>query len=379
MKIAVVKYPFKVQDLAIIQITKDFVDKDIHTIPVDYSKIDIDTSNANIILGLGKDDSKVLDFPMSKCESFNNRDVEYFNHLRYRGKLPSTICIRLKKAIRDFRRASLVVGDRTSRSGVFSPLNVGYMINTYDGYYSDMKQEFVKKTNIIQSWLKVVGDESSKRVSNEQLQDALLKTINQIKTSRGSKSPELSTYKEFESLLNEVKEVDFLSYSEVLTLKSTIKDLLDLNGDTTAKRSESPTNIVNLIDPTNVNSWTDLWVSAVLDNVYMLNFYSSKWNDCDFSRDGVVVNTSGVVIPNWKKLAKEEGDIVFFMTPEVNTNNWSLISVYPSKFPLLESSDLPYWTHVSRFLAKFESKAKADRYVDHLLAEHQESIDQLNS
>lgn len=368
MKTAIIKYPFKLQDLVILEITKNYVDEEIHVIPVDFSQSNIDTSNADIVLGLGKENSKVISFKISNCQSFNNRDLEYLDYLRYNSQLPSLSCILLKNSLKSWRKGLLDLDNKKSNLGSYSNLDLNMILESYTGYKEDMIEELRLKSSIINEWISELCS-AGKELKFNKISDTLLK--NQIlKNVNKSLVQDLNFYKNYEELeieLNTSSDSERLSFIEKSTLKREIPKLLKNNKKDTSRNNS---NILNIMNIRNYEVWINIWFKSFIQNASKEINLSNLWNTCDFSKEGVVFNTTNKIIPNWKVLAKSEENVKFFVTPEPNTSNWSIISVRPSKYPLIES-DLYYWIHVSKFLAKFDSLDKARKYTDYLIAEYE--------
>lgn len=360
MKKAVIKFPFKLQDLIIIESARLFVDSNISVKTIDFSSSTEDYSSMDIVLGLGKEHSRCGDFLVSKCNVFNNRDIEYLDNLRFSNKVKGTTCVKLKNAISSLRKNLLSNEDKKSNSGVYSIKDVHTMLSTYTGYNDNIEDEYKKKSLIIREWLtEIITTMPADTINSQHLNDSLRSNLNL----------------RFNLSLNFLSELKDCPVSNLLSQRLK-KDLVTDIDEFLERKSINlqRSNLYNILNSLNYKHWINLWLDSRVEFSNKNSKYMDLWNSCDFSRPNVVINTTGTIITDWKKLAKlEEETIVFFMTPERGSDNWSIISLSPSKFPMVDS-DLPYWTHVSKFLSKFESYEKANKYLDVLLGTYSDTL-----
>jgi hypothetical protein len=351
MKTAIVKFPFKLQDLVIIEITRIYIDKNISVIPVNYVGAESDYTGADILLGLGKAKSKADGFLISQSRVFNHRDVEYIDHLRFNGKIPGKECVRLKSVLNILRSKSINNSDKQEGSGVYAKSDIYSIMESYNGYENNIKEEYLKKSHILGSWLKeVISKDSHPSVTISEVSEELRSNLNE----------------RFNLDMYSLDDFQFVKPKEVLSnrLKNVLKPEIE-EFSKFENASGYSSSLYKFINKDNLKFWIDLWITSRIEDSDRDAKYIDLWNKCDFSRSGVAINTSGILIPNWKELARAEGDIVFFVTPEAGTDNWSIISLNPNKYPMVES-DIPYWIHVSKFLSKVDSKEKADSYLEKL-------------
>lgn len=358
MKTTILKYPFKFQDLVIIEVVRQYVDPNVHVIPVDFSNTNIDTSKADIILGLNKSVSKVMNFKIDNCKSFNNRDLSYFDRLRFECKLPSIHCISIKNSIKSLRSGLLNSKDKENRVGVYSSFDINTILDSYTGYGDDMSLEYGMKSSILGKWVKVIGNSKNNlkftKIGDSLHEQAIVDEVNKHRRTKEA----IKDYTELQEILNDSTS-EVLSSAERMSLKLELPKFFASNKKED-KRSNS--NLFNFMNIDNYKEWVSIWINSLFQVVKRSLYHSDLWNSCDFSEEGIVINTTGKSIPKWKVFARDEEDVLFFVTPEPGTSNWSIISVYPSKYPLLES-DLYYWVHVSKFLAKFDSYDKVEKYL----------------
>lgn len=356
---AIIKFPYKLQDLVIIECNKLFNNSDITVQPVNFSEVKQDFPTESIVLGLGKKDSKCENFLISQCKSFNNRDVEYLDFLRFENKITGTHCVRLKRSLNTLKKNLLDKFSKESQTGVFSLASIHRIVESYTGYEEDIEKEYLKKSTAINLWIKtLVSTEGPEFLTK----DILEKSLNSIINSRFNLN---------NSTINEFYEADnpLGNYRISQNIKSDIKTLIERK-----TASIQSTNLFNLMNYNNCSQWLEMWLDSRVSESSTKNRYLELWNSCDFSKRYTVINTTGVLIPNWKELARGEGNVMFFITPEKGTENWSIITTVPSKFPLINTEGKAYWTHVSQFLAKFSTLDLAKDYLDSLIEEYNSSI-----
>jgi hypothetical protein len=156
MKKALLKYPYKLQDLIILEITKIYCHPKIEVIPTEFMDPSEDVSYLDIALGLGKDVSRCCGFEIAKTKPFNDRDINYIQYLRFGSKLPSSEGIKVREAISKLRKNLLSNSDKKSEKGVYNIGDITQMLDSYTGYKDDMLEEYNKKSEILNLWIKSI-------------------------------------------------------------------------------------------------------------------------------------------------------------------------------------------------------------------------------
>lgn len=353
------KYPFKFQDLVLIELTKLYMDPhiEVETTEFNEDKFNGDLTSFEIILGLHKDLCKVGSYLISKCSSYNRRDLEYIDFLRFNGMLASKKAIVLKSALSEMNAGLSNVKDKEKKVGVYNPLSILSMIEDLKGV-ENFSEEYKSISDILSLWLSSVAEDKPEMSI---LDSSLLK--NPLEEALKNNFSEIQSLESFLDGSHPIK-----SYSLNKNMLVEVKYLLN-----NPYKSSSKSHIYNIAQNSTLQKWITLWVKSRKSFYISESHQLDLWNRSDSSREFVVINTTNSPIPNWKEFSKHE-DVMFFVTPEMGTSNWSIISVKPGKFPLLDEVGLAYWVHVSRFLAKFDSYQKVNNYLDYLLSLYKDEL-----
>jgi hypothetical protein len=359
----VIKSPFKFQDLVIIEANKIFTKLPLTITPIQFTGIQDSFEDKEVVLGVGKKDSRSGKFLISRIKAFNKRDIEYINFLRFENKIKGKKCVDLKRRLMYIKVGITDLSDRDNQEGVYDITNIYSIIECYTGYNKDINSEYINKSNILNNWIQDTYDSNSDEVvDTKKIEEELVSIINRKFNT---------DYKKLKEFYSECP--PSIKFRKHIDLKKNIEDLLK----TKRKRYSSKTYMTSFMNYKTYRKWLNIWIDARIAKSDIESLYSDLWNSCNFDREYAVINTTGVAIPNWKTLAKYESGTMFFATPEEGSTNWCLITIKPNLFPLENSTDeFAYWSHVSGFLSKFETLDKLNRYLDLLTARFKTRLDE---
>lgn len=359
-----VKSPVEIQDLIILTLAKKFEYrnrkfhyeiqgyKDLTTIPVE------NRDSYEFILGINKTWNKIGDgFDVNSIPNNNDRHLEYLKYLKFQNTIDLQTYRRIKTKLIEYKTQGVSIKSAINKTDFFSISSISQIILGFSSL-EDADKSFYKKFKVAYWWIDAnTKDNIFSEVSREELSVPVLKYLNN-------------------NLEINIQDIDFLSEISYEGINNNIsfnrsefdlfkKDIIDFFYQDNSMDNKY-LGILSLVDKNNYLEIMNLWIESLELRYRELSKSEDLWDLCDFNTEkSVVINISGKPIKNWKKLLRVENRN-FFVTPDLSSSSWIIISINNKKFPILNDSGLLYWVHESKYMGKAKNYDDIISYVHYI-------------